>query len=188
MLFGVFIVVSLLDKYIQKLPYFFMLLFGILHFLGGYVPAYFGLSSVATYLIYFYMGYIFQLNISYIKRLPIYFAFILLIFSFTLWFVGYFRADVISMPMFVALWILAHKLKENNDEICNLKVVKSISKEGMGMYLFHVSFVYIGAFYIKNLAISHYLSFLILLVISTIGSWACSVLVRKLKLTFILGE
>ena len=188
MLFGVFIVVSLLDKYIQKLPYFFILLFGILHFLGGYVPAYFGLSSVATYLIYFYMGYIFQLNISYIKRLPIYFAFILLVFCFTLWFVGYFRADVISIPMFLALWILAHKLKENNDEICNLKVVKSISKEGMGMYLFHVSFVYIGAFYIKNLAISHYLSFLILLVISTIGSWACSILIRKLKLTFILGE
>ena len=111
MLFGVFIVVSLLDKYIQKLPYFFILLFGILHFLGGYVPAYFGLSSVATYLIYFYLGYIFQLNISYIKRLPIYFAFILLVFCFTLWFVGYFRADVISIPMFLALWILAHKLK-----------------------------------------------------------------------------
>lgn len=134
------------------------------------------------------MGYIFQLNLSYIKRLPIYFAFILLAFSFTLWFVGYFRADVISMPMFVALWILAHKIKENNDEICNLNVVKSISKEGMGMYLFHVSFVYIDAFYIKNLAIFHNLSFLILLVISTIGSWACSILVRKLKLTFILGE
>ena len=92
------------------------------------------------------MGNIFQLNISYIKRLPIYFAFILLTFCFTLWFVGYFRADVISMPVFVALWILAHKLKENSDEICNLNVVKSISKEGMGMYLLHVSFVYIGVF------------------------------------------
>lgn len=133
------------------------------------------------------MGNIFQLNISYIKRLPIYFAFILLTFCFTLWFVGYFRADVISMPVFVALWILAHKLKENSDEICNLNVVKSISKEGMGMYLLHVSFVYIGVF-CKKLATSCYLSFLILLINSTIDSWACPILMRKLKLTFILGE
>lgn len=188
MLFGVFIVVSLLDKYIQKYPYFFILLFGAFHSLSVYIPAYWGLSSIAEYIISFYMGYIFQLNLSYIKKLPLYFALILLALCAALWTFKYFRADVISIPMFIALWILAHNLKDNNERICNLSVIKSISKESMGMYLFHVSFVYIGAFYIKNVAISYYLSFLILLIISTIGSWTCSLLIRKLKLTFILGE
>jgi fucose 4-O-acetylase-like acetyltransferase len=204
MLFNVFLIFFIIEKYINKIPKIItivILLF--MYLLSGKLTSIFQISATAQYLLFFYLGYLFQQNKNLINKIDKYFLPFILMFACNLLFliisiyIGkydirimkilkdllYVGASVFGIyyVYFISLIISKTKIIENN-------LYKWLKKDGFGIYLFHPMIIYCIFYMFKENRINPFLMVFIAFSVSLILSDLATKLMRKIHLTIIIGE
>ena len=191
-LFGVFLIVFLCLLWFNSIPecrsrkflhVSLFILFLLSHYLSAYFPSYFCLSSIAYYLIFFFVGYLLSYNISCVNLLCSSFTNIRWI-GYVCWLIFLFCAchfthlRAIFVILFVSISYLLIPDKTN-------KFIRSISDNSFGIYLFHSPLIYITYAYYTN-SNPWLVLFLNFIVMGTI-SYLLTYYISKTKLKFIIG-
>ena len=201
MLFNVFVIFYFIEKYIHKIPKYLIILgFFILYLLSlAKLPDILQISNTIIYLLYFYLGYLFECNKNIIVE-KLKFNLITTILAFTLNLVTLYLSlnlqtsgfiiNTINLcsAMFGIVTVYSIVNMILNTNISNNKLYKELKKNSFGIYLFHPMIIYVMFYYLGNKNINPFLLTGILFVIAMILSDVFVRCVRKVKLGIIIGE
>ena len=200
MLFNVFGIFYLIEKYISKIPKYLMV-FGlfILYLVSGRLPDILQISTTAMYLLYFYLGYLFEENKKVIveklkfNTVTIIVAFILNLITLSLSLklnTSGFIINTINLcsAMFGIATIYSIVNMILNTNISSNKLYKELKKNSFGIYLFHPMIIYVLFYCLGSKDINPFLLTGIVFIISMILSDLFTRCMRKIKLGIILGE
>ena len=70
----------------------------------------------------------------------------------------------------------------------NLQIIRILSKDSYGIYLFHPMIIYVLFFHLKDYSISPFGVTLIVFTVSFLFSYLLTQVIRKLRLQIIIGE
>ena len=161
----------------------------ILHILSYtyFIPPIWELNTAFRYLFWFTLGYLFFLYTNTLNNVC--FKFIIpftLICLFTLreeTYSRYFLPLVSISGIFMTIAV-----SYSYRTIAETKIFKIISKNSMGIYLFHVVIIYTLYHYTRNIPINPFMLSFSIFIISLLVSVFLTQLIRKIKLGFIIGE
>lgn len=197
-LFFIFIIFNYLEKYVHKtiwLPIGLM----VLYFSHVYMPWIFQISSICKYLVFFYLGYFFQLKsnllLPFIERKSFFYVFFLLhiclyiaslkaTFSSHLYILISYICSVLGCCFAISYNSLLLKLLNNGIE----RFVRYAVKNSFSVYLFHDIIIYLLFYYISFVLVSPAGLGVVVLLCSVTGSILFAVFLRKVRLKWIIGE
>lgn len=188
MLFYVFVILNPIERQIRTHKRLSCLLFFVCsYFISSYIPNVFGVHFFFKYVFWFYFGYLFERNkhiiISFLDKLWVFF-FLYLAFAY---YFSFYKATFNTPLCFCFLYYICSNIKARLIERAD-SLYKKIVDNSMGIYLFHPMILYIFAYYLRKSSVGCYISFIILLICGLLISYLFTVLVRKMKMGFILGE
>lgn len=203
MLFNVFIILRIFEKYIDKAPTLIpIVIFIFLYSISGRLPAILQISNTAKYLVFFYMGYLFQNKKEIIfdklkfNKLSCISFFLLNIITL----IGSIYMENIKVPgliigltefssaVFGILFIYGVITLLSKTTIEENKIYKSIEKNSFGIYLFHPMLIYIMFYFLGPKDIHPYILTLLVFVVSLLISNILTEIVRLAHLDIIIGE
>lgn len=198
MLFGIFIVYDLFEKIIYNHPYLSTLLFLSLNICSSFIPGVFQIHNITKFMLFFHLGYIYEskkqtlIIINKCKTGGVIFG----LLSFSLWFISistneqinsiFYKNMLSAMTAiagiaFMVLFCIIIKRK-------NLQIIRILSKDSYGIYLFHPMIIYVLFFHLKDYSISPFWVTLIVFTVSFLFSYLLTQVIRKLRLQIIIGE
>lgn len=200
MLFNAFIIFYYVEKYINKLPKWF----SILGFVGLYIisvklPTLLQIQSTCTYLIYFYLGYLFQENKDKIKNI-LKFNSLTLISSLVLNLITLYLSLTLNTKGFiintislcsaifgmVTIYSIVNMLLNTN--ISNNQLYQEIKKNSFGIYLFHPMIIYVLFYYLGDKNVNPFLLVVMVFIITMILSDLFTRIIRTINLGIVIGE
>lgn len=200
MLFNAFIIFYYIEEYIDEFPKWFSILMFIgLYMISVKLPMLLQIESTGTYLIYFYLGYLFQENKNNIINL-LKFNSLTLILSLSLnlitlylsLIVNTYRFIVISINLCSAIFgmITVYSIVNMllNTKISNIKLYQEIKKNSFGIYLFHPMIIYVLFYYLGDKNVNPILLTGLVFVITMILSDMFTRMIRSFNLGIIIGE
>lgn len=203
MLFNVFIILRIFEKYIDKAPTLIpIVIFVFLYIISGRLPAILQISNTAKYLVFFYMGYLFQnkkeIIFDKLKFNKLLCASFFLLNIITL--VGSIYTRNIKVPgliigltefssaVFGILFIYGVITLLSKTTIEENKIYKSIEKNSFGIYLFHPMLIYIMFHFLGEKDVNPYILTLLVFGVSLLISNILTEMVRLAHLDIIIGE
>lgn len=202
MLFILFVVFHIMENTINKNNIFLnLMIFSLMYFISDKLPNILQISNVAHYIIFFYIGYIFQMNSYKIineirekKFLVFYLLFaqiILLIMPhFSKGYNSYFIVKVINrvsplvnstLGIIVCSIIVIYFINKNS-KILNNRVFKVLDKYNFTIYLLHEPIIFVILSYLSFESISPFILVNLCFWVSLILSIVLSMLISKSKL------
>lgn len=197
-LFNIFIIFYGAEIYVKKLPAVIKVaaLF-IIYMMYLEVPNIFQLRATAQYLIYFYLGYLFQRNKKSIdlKMKSKYMIFILTVTLnvFILHISSSYRikgnmmqimALISAISGITAIYYFSKILLKT--KIMETKIYKILSNDSFGIYIYHPMIIYILYFYLRNQEINPLFMTSFIFISTMIISDALTRVTRKLGLGFLM--
>lgn len=202
-LFNISVLFNLIEGYVYRMKFIFSFsLFFILFFGASVFPSALVLKATFSYLLYFYLGYMFQKNkellLPFLNRtstitILVFLSLISFILSLNI------NADTILHQAFLKIltfvssitggslfYLIAYQLLST--KFTKTKFYKTISKSSYGLYLFHPMIIYLVFYYTKNILINPFLLVAIACVISITLSLLFIKLFRFLNLYILIGE
>ncbi len=195
MLFNVFMAFQFLNKYITKYPKLFMFIFILFNIASYKLPVYFQLNTTFRYLIYFYIGYLFEKNKNDFKlnpkKITITSFLFLLVANYLLkvsnGVIPYIILNMICAFLGIIFMYTSVQLL-NIKFIMNLKLYKIIKENSFGIYLFHPMIIYVLFYWLGDKDINPFLLSFIIFVITMIISDSFTRIIRRLRLNVLIGE
>lgn len=193
-LFWIFLVIRLLDTYIQKYKCMSLIICYGLSFVSNYIPSLLLLGPVCRYLVYFYIGYLFMAHKEdvgkYIKVRYMGLAFLVNVFFVNQAadsVIGVFLLkEIAALAGMFAFYVLSVQVAATS--FSNTEYFISLSKNSYGIYLFHPCIIYLTLYVSKDYAVNSYLLAFITFVVSLLFSYYGTILFRKVGLKWALGE
>lgn len=188
-LFFIFAISIFMRPKTKKQEFFSLMLSGILVLISAIfdnIPAI--VSNLLNYTIFFYIGYIinneikiFEMLLKKIKMLPI-----LLLIIYIIVFLINTPEKVLKLigtvTFFTILYSIPTRLYKGNI------ILNKLSNYGMGIYLFHPMIIYYLYYFALGLNINPYVQSFIIAIISIALSISFTFIIRKLRLSIIIGE
>ncbi|MBV4440197.1 acyltransferase family protein [Clostridium tyrobutyricum] len=197
-LFGIFILFYIIEKYLKynvKVSFIILL---ALHIISYKLPAYFSINNIASYLFYFYLGYLFR---DYIKQIIKFLNKNVLIYIFLvqiiLFIVGiYFQNAKIYHLIDPGLGILgiilcfgiSIKFNNPNNKLIKNRMFQLLDRDSYPLYLFHDPIIDIALSFLMLTKINPFLITAICFIVGMGISLLLTKLFRIIKLKFIWGE
>ena len=192
-LFIMLILTRIMQPVVDKYPIVMWVLFvvcTIVAFRYWIAPNIFGIRHLARYYCYFIGGYLFDKKKEWLgKILSKYWwcsifelLFILYVVLFTVdekWRV---------LAAYLGIFMCYALVTKTKDFICKIKVYEIIQKNSMGIYLFHPMIIYLAFFIENNRNISPYIFSMVVIIIASVLSYVATIIIKRAKLNFLLGE
>lgn len=200
MLFDLFIIFRFGEKIILKLPEPIMLFCGFFLYIFSFAfPGRFQVRSAAQYLIFFYIGFLFQKNRNEITSFFYRKSSVLLVLSLisTILLVSLlqlfefptFIIRILSLSVAFTGMLMSYLLMRFvTDSVRTSLLYNCLKKDSFGIYLFHPIIIYILFYYTAPYKINPFLLTLTIFILSSSLSIILVYLVRKIKLGIIIGE
>lgn len=199
-LFNIYMVVYFTEKYVNKLPKVFTIIgLYIIHILSPRLPNILQINTTGTYLIYFYLGYLFQANKDSIKikfKFNMKTLIVFLILNLTTLYLtlnlntkGFIIATITLISAIfgiLASYSLINILSRTR--ILDLKIYKILIRDSFGIYLFHPMIIYVLFFYLGGKNINPFLLTGLVFIVTIILSEIFIVFIRTFGLGIIIGE
>lgn len=189
-LFGVFSVAFLCELFFKRyirsswhtsFHVALLLIFFLLHYVAPYFPSWFCLSSIASYIVYFYGGCLFKvLIVNGISMPPPPKVCVLLCWLASLG--GAICIESVRVFFIIVFVVSSYLLLPASTN----RLMKSLSDNSYGIYLFHSPLIYIIYTYFKdsNPWLVLFLNFIVMGGLS----WLLTIVVSKSRLKFIVGN
>jgi fucose 4-O-acetylase-like acetyltransferase len=200
MLFNAFVIVYFTEKYVNKMHKLLSIAgIFVIYLMSVKLPNILQIKDTAEYLIYFYLGYLFQANKNILatklkfNKVTVVLAFMLNVITLylslniqTKWFI----INTISLCSAVFGMISVYSIINMlfNTNIFNAKLYKELKRNSFGIYLFHPMIIYIMFYYLGNKNINPFLLTGLVFVITMILSDLFTRFVRNISLGIIIGE
>lgn len=205
-LFTIFILFYLFERFISKIPFFLGILFFIgISVISGFFPTIFFIQKSLNYLLYFYIGYEIRKLVQEKKSIG---NTKLMIAFFILQFLGIGFSIIIRNQDFIIFngmallfnkvsslssvlfyYILFNKISIKNSLLSENKVIKYLNKESFQIYLFHSPLVYIVLYFIQDYSINPFIVVTGIFIICIFGSILLSKLSEHLGiLSLFIGK
>lgn len=186
-LFIIFLIYYVLNKYIKNNKILFALTI-LISFLGYFIPSFLG--SAMQNIVWFGLGsYISKEKSQKYSKSKIYLSILLLIILFSAYLFSYGRIEfykyICLAIKYVACIILIPLMFELSPNKTN-KFILNLDSNSFGIYLFHSPLIYIT--YSTNLINYPLLVFLINFILFGTISYFATLLIKKTKLKFMIGE
>lgn len=191
-LFEIFIISALSKPLLQKKSIvssiiILLLLIGLSYF-SYMLPGVFQISTLAKYLMFFYLGFLLNryyfLAVKVIKH-PVFIAFsmivFLLVFMRTGWIATAIKAIAGSLVIIGITVYVPQKFMDIN--FC-----AEANKNGFGIYLFHPMIIYVLYYYLGQADIAPFVLFIGITIVSYFSSWLFTVMFRNMHLSLLIGE
>ena len=206
-LFIIFIIFNILEKYVnQDKTYINVFIFAILNIASIHVINIFQIKNILFYFIYFYLGYIFNINRERILKvinkvkvnkfiLSISIASIHVFLVCTIiYYSNIFGVYILSiLNIIVAMigifyvYIFCNWISEKNI-LLNCNIFKLLEKYQFGIYLFHPMIIYICFYYFKDITIDPSIAIILSIIISIAISIIVIKIMQKVKINILVGE
>ncbi len=197
MLFWVMLIFRISDRFANRfyIPILFVCL--VLNICSGYLPNYFQSQAACTYMIYFYLGYLFMYKRhffqKYISRRNLIVFFLI---NLMLWYIyNWYNVNVITerfLKLIAAIsgmsfiYIMSDIVSRTN--IVKTKAFATFSKNSYAIYLFHPAIIYMTIYFTKEYPINSYILFLTIFVVAVSVSYCLANALRICCLKWALGE
>lgn len=194
-LFCIFVLFSLMEETAFKRPKTILIILLLFYFSSPHILYYFQASSIATYMIYFYIGYI-----SYNWCDKMQHKAVLVIASVLLFVVLCHVEKSIYHPLASSLFSLLEALSgtlflyggssllTERTKIVRNCFFAHLSLNSFGIYLFHPMLIYYMFFFTRHLCLNPYVLAMLCLFTTYLLSSMLTDLTRKAKISFIIGE
>ena len=191
------VIIHFLHRFVERRKgyalLFFMLFLTLWYFSWDMITI-FGVHSIMRYLLWYYMGYLFNKRIDWIEDilnrknwiavvaagLSILVIIVYLCIGNNLW-IGLIAAGAGIIMIYSLSWILGNF-------ICDNRIYYLLKRNSFGIYLIHPMIIYLCFYCFKNYIKNPYIASVIILVFTLIASGIITEMVRKLNLGFSLGE
>lgn len=202
MIFNVYIVFNWFEEKIYRNSFLkVFIVFVLLNFLGGFIPNVFQLGNTLKYLFYFFLGYSFQRYKKQIKIpksnnvIPLFVLFILSLISFSCirWSMNNLNEVILYIFQLAGALIgisMLYCLSEyfSSLSFVNHRIIKRISMDSFGIYLFHQGIIYLIVFWSRDWLINPYLFTLLLFIMTIVLSIGFTAAFRKIGWNVLIGE
>lgn len=188
-LFIIFVICAMAKTIIQKVnPLIILPILVIVSYISGFLPGYFALNNVFYYLLFFYLGYVFnkyyEVIIKYLKH-PVVLISITILLVIILPYENWpFR---VAKAMFGS-GIMFGVIQYVNIKICDTRFFKELKGSAYGVYFFHPMIIYTLFYIFHKYSINPYLLCGFIIIITYVLSYLLTWLIRKIKLGFLIGE
>ena len=191
-LFEIFFVCAFLRKLLLKKNLILeilviILLFGI-SFFSGHLTGKFAIATFANYLIYFYLGFLFNRYYDRIVKIiknPITIVLMVIAYIFLL---EYSFKAITILNSILGSCILIGVTSYFPESFMKKKQIAKANKNGFGIYLFHPMIIYVLFYYFGPKQIHPMILCFGITIFAYIASWLLTDLIRILKLSIIIGE
>lgn len=192
MLFNVFVIFNHFEFFIWKNTKTAIVLFGFLYALSYITPSYFQIASTLHYVIYFYIGYLYQklhIKTSHEQKYRMIFIIThlsLVIISNTLLTNYSFLHPLASLTtslLGIGATIVIIQLFQFKGFI-----FQTILRDSYGIYLYHPMIIYLLFYWLKDLHFVPWVNSFLIFGISILLSFLFIYITKKLRLSFIIGE
>lgn len=198
-LFEIFIFFNVCFVFLNKHRLLTLFLLIAVAYFKDYAPSYFQISNCCGYLLYFYLGFLmvplFKKYMPSLRKKSL----LLLIIVMSIWIVlnlailKMSSVSVAKMPLTtlaavfgtLLLYLLCNKV---GGALYTSKIYRLLQNNSFGIYLFHPMIIYLFFFYTPFLWNSPYLLSITVLFTSLFISFILTNFLRKIKLSFALGE
>lgn len=188
-LFLIFLICALTKKIIQKASYLIVLpLLLALAILSGKIINIFRLDSVAYYLFFFYIGYLFNKYYVPIIRFCKNPLILCMSIGFQIVLSGETNSLIKILLALAGIIMISGLSGYINVSLCDKKFFRILKKNGFGVYLFHPMIIYVLYYYLGNYNISPIVLCFIVILTAYFISHLLTNLLRKLNLGIVMGE
>lgn len=188
-LFYIFCVFAVIRKWIERInPIIILVICLLVSYYQNKIVLPLSLNSFANYILYFYLGYVFNLYFDKIVKivsnpLAILICFLIDAYLFTKpgW-VFSIMTGVFGSCFFIGITYHLSKI------ISGIKFFDLLNQNGYGIYLFHPMIIYVLFYYLANKNIYPWILCSLISVFAYFLSFFLSILIRKLRMHILLGE
>ena len=192
MLFEVFVLFYLMNRCLQLFhcPKWALVVLSLVCYLSSnYFPYILQINNAFRYVFWFTLGFVFILYKNEVQRVVVYsvcivFLFAYLVIEHNVSFDIPFFSTITALTGILVVYSLSCDFKS----ISRTPFFRLVSKNSLGIYLYHVFVIYLMFFFMKELSIPAYLLSLSVFIISIFLSVLLTELTRKLGLGIIIGE
>lgn len=178
------------EKWAYKHPLLTLVLLLLLNLYAFMLPYYFQLSSIATYFVYYYVGYLFYSKCPDFTSQKAYT--IMAILAFIICYLLNIRLQM-SLLSFVEALLGTFVLYSLSAHLATSQFARNrffslVSRDTFGLYLFHPMLIYYYFFLLRGTPINPYVAFIVCLVLIYALSLMLTALTRSIKLKWLIGE
>lgn len=187
-LFIIFVLFAVFRKIAQRLHWAIVLaMLAVLSWFSYAVPSVLGLNSVCKYILYFYIGYLFNRykeKLAVICKNPFVLIGLLIVYIASYLYVP----PRVPIAAIAAIGVVFGLVQYVSLSICDTKIFSEARKNGFGIFLFHPMIIYIIYYYFGSMDINPFILCGLTIIAAYAVSYLLTVAFRKLKLNILIGE
>ena len=188
-LFYIFCAFAVIRKWIERInPIIILVICLLVSYYQNKIVLPLSLNSFANYILYFYLGYVFNLYFEKVIRvisnpLAVILCFLIDAYLFTKpgWIFSI-LTGVFGSCFFIGITYHLSKV------VSGIKFFDILNQNGYGIYLFHPMIIYVMYYFLANIKIFPWILCFLISVSAYFLSLFISILIRKIKIGILLGE